>query len=91
VEQQTRPIDLLSFGQRARLGLLVLRLQEPSLYLLDEPTNHLDIPGQEALEREIVTSGATCVLVSHDRRFVEAVGTRFLRIEGGLLREEAAA
>ena len=88
VEQQPRPIDRLSPGQRARLGLLVLRLQAPNLYLLDEPTNHLDIPGQEALERELAAGGATCVLVSHDRRFVEAVGTRFLHIEGGMLREE---
>ncbi|MBN8927651.1 MAG: ABC-F family ATP-binding cassette domain-containing protein [Rhodospirillales bacterium] len=88
VEQQPRPIDRLSPGQRARLGLLVLRLQAPNLYLLVEPTNHLDIPGQEALERELAAGGATCVLVSHDRRFVEAVGTRFLHIEGGMLREE---
>ncbi len=56
-------------------------------YLLDEPTNHIDIPGQEQLEAELLAQGATCVLVSHDRSFVEAVGTRFLLIEGGQVRE----
>ena len=86
-EAQSRPIGRLSPGQRARLGLLALRLAEPNFYLLDEPTNHIDIPGQERLETELLAQGATCVLVSHDRRFVEAVGTRFLRIEGGQLRE----
>ncbi|MDB5378049.1 MAG: transporter [Rubritepida sp.] len=82
-EAQTRPIGRLSPGQKARLGLLALRLAEPNFYLLDEPTNHIDIPGQEQLEAELLAQGATCVLVSHDRSFVEAVGTRFLRIEQG--------
>lgn len=87
VEKQTRPIGELSFGQRARLGLLALRLQEPNFYLLDEPTNHVDIPGQEALEAEIRLHEASCVLVSHDRSFVRGVGTRFWVIDGKRLRE----
>jgi len=87
VEAQGRPIGRLSPGQKARLGLLALRLAEPNFYLLDEPTNHVDIPGQEQLEAELLAHGATCVLVSHDRRFVEAVGTRFLMIEGGRAHE----
>lgn len=86
-EAQARPIGRLSPGQKARLGLLALRLTEPNFYLLDEPTNHIDIPGQEQLEAELLAQGATCVLVSHDRSFVEAVGTRFLRIERGQARE----
>lgn len=86
-EAQRRPVARLSPGQKARLGLLALRLAEPNFYLLDEPTNHIDIPGQERLEAELLAQGATCVLVSHDRRFVETVGTRFLRIEGGQARE----
>jgi ATPase subunit of ABC transporter with duplicated ATPase domains len=56
---------------------------EPNFYLLDEPTNHVDIAGQERLEAEILAQEATCVLVSHDRFFVRAIGTRFLRIAGG--------
>ena len=83
VEAQARPIGLLSPGQKARLGLLALRLAEPNFYLLDEPTNHVDIPGQEQLEAELLAQGATCVLVSHDRSFVRAVGTRFLLIANG--------
>jgi len=80
-EKQERPIGELSFGQRARLGLLALRLQAPNFYLLDEPTNHVDIAGQERLEAEILTHGATCILVSHDRSFVRGLGERFLLIE----------
>jgi ATPase subunit of ABC transporter with duplicated ATPase domains len=80
-------ISKLSPGQKARLGMLALRLAEPNFYLLDEPTNHVDIPGQEQLEAELLAHGATCVLVSHDRHFVAAVGTRFLHIEGGQARE----
>jgi ATPase subunit of ABC transporter with duplicated ATPase domains len=87
VAAQGRPIAMLSPGQKARLGLLALRLAEPNFFLLDEPTNHVDIPGQEQLQSELLAHGVTCILVSHDRRFVEAVGTRFLLIEGGVARE----
>lgn len=80
LEQQTMPLTRLSGGQRTRLAMLILRLEQPNLYLLDEPTNHLDIDGQEALERELTARDAAAILVSHDRRFVETVGTRFLEI-----------
>jgi ATPase subunit of ABC transporter with duplicated ATPase domains len=82
IETQRRRIAVLSPGQKARLGLLALRLTEPNFYLMDEPTNHVDIAGQERLEEEILAHEATCVLVSHDRYFVRAMGTRFLRIDG---------
>jgi len=87
VEKQDRPMAQLSFGQRARLGLLALRLTNPNFYLMDEPTNHVDIPGQEALESEILEHQATAILVSHDRRFVRNIGTRFLEIRGKRLVE----
>lgn len=87
MEKQDRPISELSFGQRARLGLLAIRLQEPNFYLLDEPTNHVDIPGQERLEDEILAHGATSILVSHDRSFVRGLGNRFFVIEGRRLKE----
>jgi ATPase subunit of ABC transporter with duplicated ATPase domains len=87
VEKQGKPIATLSFGQRARLGLLALRLTEPNFYLLDEPTNHVDIAGQEALESEILRHEATTILVSHDRQFVRNVGTRYLEIRGRRLVE----
>ena len=87
LEKQGRPIAQLSFGQRARLGLLALRLSAPNFYLLDEPTNHVDITGQERLEEEILTHEATCILVSHDRSFVRGLGSRFFVIEGRRLKE----
>jgi ATPase subunit of ABC transporter with duplicated ATPase domains len=81
VAMQGRPIGRLSGGQKARLGMLLLRLAQPNFYLLDEPTNHLDIEGQEALEDELLQHQASCLLVSHDRNFVRTVGSRFWLIE----------
>jgi ATPase subunit of ABC transporter with duplicated ATPase domains len=87
VDAQQRAISLLSPGQKARLGLLALRLTEPNFYLLDEPTNHVDIAGRERLEAEILAQEAACVLVSHDRFLVRAIGTRFWRIADRRLHE----
>lgn len=87
VDRQHQPIAQLSPGQKARLGLLALRLAAPNFYLMDEPTNHVDIPGRERLEAEILAQEATCVVVTHDRSFMKALGTRFLLIEGGSMRE----
>jgi ATPase subunit of ABC transporter with duplicated ATPase domains len=81
VEMQGRPIGRLSGGQKARLGMLLLRLAQPNFYLLDEPTNHLDIEGQEALEDELMDHQASCLVVSHDRNFVRTVGNRFWLID----------
>jgi ATPase subunit of ABC transporter with duplicated ATPase domains len=81
IEMQSSRIGRLSGGQKARLGMLALRLTQPNFYVLDEPTNHLDIEGQEALEAELMRNEASCLLVSHDRSFVRAVGTRFWLIE----------
>jgi ATPase subunit of ABC transporter with duplicated ATPase domains len=81
IDMLASPIGRLSGGQKARLGMLVLRLASPNFYLLDEPTNHLDIEGQEALESELMKHEASCLLVSHDRSFVRAVGTRFWLID----------
>jgi ATPase subunit of ABC transporter with duplicated ATPase domains len=87
IEMQGRPIGQLSGGQKARLGMLLLRLAQPNFYLLDEPTNHLDIEGQEALEEELMEHQASCLLVSHDRDFVRTVGNRFWLIDGKKLVE----
>jgi ATPase subunit of ABC transporter with duplicated ATPase domains len=81
IELQARPVGQLSGGQKARLGMLILRLTNPNFYLLDEPTNHLDIDGQEALEGELMAHQASCLFVSHDRSFVRSVGNRFWLIE----------
>ncbi len=87
LEKQGKPIRQLSFGQRARLGLLALRLTTPNFYLMDEPTNHVDIVGREALENEILQQEATGVVVSHDRSFVRTVGNRYVLIEGKKLKD----
>ncbi|WP_341486304.1 ABC-F family ATP-binding cassette domain-containing protein [Pararhizobium sp. A13] len=87
MELQARPVSQLSGGQKARLGMLVLRLTNPNFYLLDEPTNHLDIDAQEALEGELMAHQASCFLVSHDRSFVRSVGNRFWLIDKARLVE----
>lgn len=81
MQMQDAPLGKLSGGQKARLAMLVLRLQHPNFYLLDEPTNHLDIEGQEALEEELTRHDAGCLLVSHDRSLVRNVGNRFWWID----------
>ncbi|HWF00839.1 MAG TPA: ABC-F family ATP-binding cassette domain-containing protein [Caulobacteraceae bacterium] len=81
------PLGVLSFGERARLKFLRLKLDQPNLYLLDEPTSHLDIEGQEALESQLAEQDVACVFVSHDRWFVRAAATRFLEIHGRRLVE----
>ncbi|AZO28823.1 ABC-F family ATP-binding cassette domain-containing protein [Mesorhizobium sp. M1B.F.Ca.ET.045.04.1.1] len=87
IEMQEKKIGALSGGQRSRLMMLVLRLINPNFYLLDEPTNHLDIDGQEALEDELLKHQASCLLASHDRSFIRAVGNRFWLIEKRRLTE----
>ncbi len=86
-QMQGTKIAALSGGQKARLAMLLLRLEDPNFYLLDEPTNHLDIDGQEALEAELITHGASCLLVSHDRSFLRNVGNRYWWINGSRLQE----
>ncbi|RWC06593.1 MAG: ABC-F family ATP-binding cassette domain-containing protein [Mesorhizobium sp.] len=87
IDMQERRIGVLSGGQKARLMMLSLRLANPNFYLLDEPTNHLDIDGQEALEAELLGHQASCVLASHDRSFIRAIGNRFWLIKKRRLAE----
>lgn len=86
-DQQGQKIGTLSPGQKSRLALLAFRLAHPNFYLMDEPTNHLDIAGQLQFEVEVCDHEATAVVVSHDRTFVENIGTRFLVIERSRLWE----
>jgi ATP-binding cassette subfamily F protein 3 len=86
-DQYDRPITQFSGGQQNRVLLARLLLAAPDVMLLDEPTNHLDIEGQEALEGELMAHEASCLLVSHDRSFVRAVGNRFWLIENRKLVE----
>ncbi|MCP4417167.1 MAG: ATP-binding cassette domain-containing protein [Chloroflexi bacterium] len=74
----------LSGGERGRLALALLALDEANFLLLDEPTNHLDIPSQEALQAVLEQFDGTIVLVSHDRYLVDRLATHIweLRDDG---------
>jgi ATPase subunit of ABC transporter with duplicated ATPase domains len=68
-----RAADSLSPGERTRAHLAELQFRRVNLLLLDEPTNHLDLEAVEQLERGLTSYDGSVVLVSHDRRFVEAI------------------
>lgn len=76
-------IKSLSGGQKKRLALAKLLLEDPDIYILDEPTNHLDIETIEWLENLLTTKNKTILLVSHDRYFLDAVCTEIRELDGG--------
>lgn len=73
-----KPTSALSGGEKTRLALARLLLEEPDLLILDEPTNHLDLQATEWLEGWIKSYPGTILVVSHDRTFLEAGFDRFL-------------
>jgi ATP-binding cassette subfamily F protein 3 len=74
-------VSMLSGGERGRLALAKLALQDTNFLLLDEPTNHLDIPSQEVLESVLDDYKGTIMLVTHDRYLVDAVATQIWEID----------
>ena len=79
------PVSALSGGQKSKIGLARLLLSAPGLMLLDEPTNHLDIPSVEWLEDFLLNCPSACIIVSHDRYFLDKVTNRTFELENGRL------
>jgi ATP-binding cassette, subfamily F, member 3 len=76
-----KKVSVLSGGERGRLALAKLALEDTNLLLLDEPTNHLDIPSQEILEAVLDDYSGTILLVTHDRYLIDALGTQIWEID----------
>ncbi len=70
-----RPAATLSPGERTRAALALLQARGVNLLVLDEPTNHLDLPAIEQLESALASYQGTLLLVTHDRRMLDAVQT----------------
>ncbi|MDJ1642600.1 ABC-F family ATP-binding cassette domain-containing protein [Streptomyces pakalii] len=84
----TRPATSLSPGERTRAALALLQGRGVNLLVLDEPTNHLDLPAIEQLEAALETYTGTLLLVTHDRRMLEAVRTtRRIEVADGQIKE----
>lgn len=71
----------LSGGEKTRVMLAKLLLEQPDLLLLDEPTNHLDLTSIEWLEEFLLTYKGTVLMVTHDRRFLDKVANRIIELE----------
>ncbi|MEJ5241743.1 MAG: ABC-F family ATP-binding cassette domain-containing protein [Anaerolineales bacterium] len=80
-EDVFKRVAMLSGGERSRLALAKLALQQANLLLLDEPTNHLDIPSQEVLQNVLAAYEGTILLVSHDRYLIDALATQIWEID----------
>ena len=75
----------VSGGERKRAALALAFALEPELLMLDEPTNHLDVDGIETLE-ELLKKNVTCVVITHDRRFLDRVASSIAELDRGRLR-----
>ncbi|MCW9017302.1 MAG: ATP-binding cassette domain-containing protein, partial [Kangiellaceae bacterium] len=82
-----REVGSLSGGEKARLMFMAFSLNQPNFLILDEPTNHIDLQGKEELTEQLMESGATLLITSHDRQFLDQIATRWLCIQKGRLIE----
>ncbi|MDR0778182.1 MAG: ATP-binding cassette domain-containing protein [Methanomassiliicoccaceae archaeon] len=80
-DQVDRPMSTLSGGERARVALTLILLDETNLLILDEPTNYLDIPSRHAVEEALNDYEGTIMVVTHDRYFLDSVCTKVCEVK----------
>ena len=78
-----KPISVLSGGEKSRLALAKILMQESNFLILDEPTNHLDIITKELFQQALLKYSGTILIVSHDRFFLDNLITRVIEIRDG--------
>lgn len=83
ITQLQQKIHTLSGGQKKRLALAKLLIEDPEIYVLDEPTNHLDIDTIEWLEKLLTSGNKTLLLVTHDRYFLDNVCNTIVELDRG--------
>ena len=79
-EDVEKPISLLSGGEKARVALAKLSMDQDNFLILDEPTNHLDIDNKEVLENALIDYPGTLLFVSHDRYFINRIATKVIEL-----------
>lgn len=82
-----KKVRVLSGGEKVKVALCKIILEDNNLLLLDEPTNYLDIISMEALEKSLRSTNKTMLIVSHDRRFISSVCDYIIEIKDKSLRE----
>ena len=84
-DEVTTKLSQLSGGERARVALLKLLLEENNLLLMDEPTNHLDMDSKDTLEEALINYEGSLITVSHDRWFLDQVVNRIWELQDGVV------
>ena len=82
-ELLTRKVSQLSGGQRKRVALARVLIEEPDVLILDEPTNHLDLDTIEWLENRLASPALTLLMVTHDRYFLDKVANEIVELDQG--------